>query len=171
MATQLSTDQTDRSVAPREIEMPASTAWPFTLALGVTLLFAGLVTSSSVTVLGGVLAVAGCVGWFREVLPREHEMVVPIVREDLRVITERRVVERIPVAADQLRAWLPVHTYPISAGGRGGLARSVALALLACADGVLKIGSIWYPINLLAASVYAQSLQLGPEQLKSFHAD
>ena len=36
------------------------------------------------------------------------------------------------------------------------------MAVLACAYGVLKAGSIWYPINLLAASVYAQSLKLGP---------
>jgi hypothetical protein len=36
---------------------------------------------------------------------------------------------------------------------------------------VLKAGSIWYPINLLAASVYAQSMKLGPAQLYSFHAD
>ena len=43
------------------------------------------------------------------------------------------------------------------------------MAVLACAYGVLKVGSIWYPINLLAASVYAQSLRLGPGQLNSFH--
>ena len=35
----------------------------------------------------------------------------------------------------------------------------------------LKAGSIWYPINLLAASVYAQSLKLGAAQLNAFHAD
>jgi len=35
----------------------------------------------------------------------------------------------------------------------------------------LKAGSIWYPINLLAATVYAESLRLGPAQLYSFHAD
>ena len=57
--------------APREIEVPASTAWPFILALGAALLFAGLVTSPSVSVLGSVLALSGCVGWFREVLPHE----------------------------------------------------------------------------------------------------
>ena len=45
------------------------------------------------------------------------------------------------------------------------------MAVLACAYGVLKVGSIWYPINLLAASVYAQSLKLGPSQLHSFHLD
>jgi MFS family permease len=36
---------------------------------------------------------------------------------------------------------------------------------------VLKTGSIWYPINLLAATVYSQSLTLGPAQLNSFHSD
>ena len=45
------------------------------------------------------------------------------------------------------------------------------MAVLACAYGVLKAGSIWYPINLLAASVYAQSLKLGASQLNAFHAD
>jgi len=45
------------------------------------------------------------------------------------------------------------------------------MAVLACAYGVLKAGSIWYPINLLAAAVYAESLRLGPAQLYSFHAD
>ena len=151
--------------------MPAPTAWPLVLAFGFTLLFAGLLTSVSVTVLGAVLALAGSVSWFREVFPREHEVTVPVVPEDLRVSTGRRVVERLPIAADQLRAWLPVHTYPISAGVKGGLIGSVAMAVLACAYGALKAGSIWYPINLLAAAVYAQSLKLGPAQLNSFHAD
>ena len=49
--------------------MPAPTAWPIVLAFGITLLFAGMVTSGAVSVLGAVLAVAGAVGWFREVLP------------------------------------------------------------------------------------------------------
>src|SRR5260221_13712993 len=172
MVTLLSVEQVEQSPrAPVEIEVPASTAWPFVLAFGFTLMFAGLLTSVSVSVLGAVLSVAGCVGWFREVFPHEHEVIVPVVPEDLRVTTERRVVERLPVAADQLRAWLPVHTYPISAGVKGGLAGSLAMVVLACAYGVLKAGSIWYPINLLAAAVYAQSLKLGPAQLNLFHAD
>jgi hypothetical protein len=172
MATLLAAEQFDQSSrAPREIEVPAPTASPFVLAVGFTLLFAGLVTSPSVSMLGVVLATAGSVGWFREVFPRVHEVSVPVVPEDLRIETERRVVERVPVAADQLRAWLPVHTYPISAGLKGGLAGSLAMAVLACAYGVLKAGSIWYPINLLSAAVYAQSLKLDPSQLYLFHAD
>ena len=172
MATMLYAEQTDQgSRAPREIEVPASTAWPLVLAFGFTLLFAGLLTSVSVSILGAVLSVAGCVGWFREVFPHQREEAVPVAPEDFQVTTARRVVERVPVAAEQLRVWLPVHTYPISAGVKGGLAGSVAMAVLACGYGLLKAGSIWYPINLLAAAVYAESLRLGPAQLNAFHAD
>jgi hypothetical protein len=172
MATELPAEQTGQSSqVPREIEVPASTAWPLVLAFGFTLLYTGLLTSLSVSVLGAVLFVAGCVGWFREVFPHQHEEPVPVVPEDFRITTGRRVVERVPVAADQLRAWLPVHTYPVSAGVKGGLAGGVAMAVLACGYGLLKTGSIWYPINLLAAVVYAQSLRLDPAQLNSFHAD
>jgi len=171
MATLASTEQMNQSLrAPREIEVPAPTAWPLVLALGCTLLFAGLVTSMSVSFLGALLSLAGCIGWFREVFPHEHEEPVPVIPQDIRISTERRTVERVPVA-DYQRAWLPVHTYPVSAGVKGGLAGSVAMAVLACAYGALKAGSIWYPINLLAAAVYAQSLKLGPAQLYSFHAD
>src|SRR5215469_8035247 len=167
MAEQMHQD----SSAPRELEVPAPTVWPFVLAFGSTLLFAGLVTYVSVSILGLLLTVAGCLGWVREVLPHEHEIRVQVVEEDIRIATDRRLVERFPIAPDQLRAWLPVHTYPVSAGLKGGLAGSVAMAVLACTYGILKVGSIWYPINLLAASVYAQSLKLGPGQLNSFHAD
>jgi len=45
------------------------------------------------------------------------------------------------------------------------------MAVLACTYGILKVGSIWYPINLLAATVYAQSLKLDSSQLYTFHAD
>jgi hypothetical protein len=172
MATLLATEQLDqRSREPSEIDLPAPTAWPFILAFGFTLLFSGLVTNMSVAVLGVVLAVAGCIGWFREVFPCEHEIAVPVLPDYFRASAERRLVDRLPFAADQVRAWLPVQTYPVSAGLKGGLAGSVAMAGLACAYGVLKVGSIWYPINLLAATVYAESLKMGPAQLNSFHAD
>jgi hypothetical protein len=170
MATPPSAEQLEqRPPAPSEIEVPASTAWPLVLAFGFALLFAGLLTSASVSVLGAVLAVAGCVGWFREVFPHEHEEVVPVVAEDFSVTTERRVVERLPSVPEHVRAWLPLETYPISAGVKGGLAGSVAMAVLACLYGLLKTGSIWYPINLLAAVVYAPSEVPSASQFNSFH--
>ena len=172
MSQSLAAEQIDRSARePGEIEVPAATAWPLVLAFGFTLLFTGLLTSASVSFLGALLALAGCVGWFGEVLPREHEVVVPIIPEDVRITTERRIVERFPIAPDQQRAWLPIQTYPVSAGLKGGLAGSVAMAVVACAYGLLKIGSIWYPINLLAAVFQAQSVKLVPGGLNSFHAD
>lgn len=172
MATLLSVEPRDEGPRPSvEIDVPASTAWPLVLAFGFSLVFAGLLTSASVSVLGLVLSVAGCVGWFREVLPHEHEETVPVVFEEYRIATERRVVDRVPVAPELVRAWLPLETYPISAGLKGGLAGGAAMAVLACTFGLVKAGSIWYPINLLAATVYAQSLLLVPGQLNSFHAD
>src|ERR1700730_9547062 len=172
MAIPVSAEQIEQSPqAPREIEVPAPTAWPLVLAFGFALMFAGLLTSASVSVLGAALALAGCVGWFREVFPREHEEVVRITPENLSITTERRIVERLPVAAEFVRAWLPLETYPVSAGVKGGLAGSIAMAALACGYGLLKAGSVWYPINLLGAVVYAESLRLGPAQLNSFHAD
>jgi hypothetical protein len=172
MATLRSAEQMEQSSrAPSEIEVPAPTAWPAALAFGFALVFAGLLTSASVSVLGAVLTAAGCVGWFREVFPHEHEEVVQVVPEDLSVKTNRHLVERLPIVTDQLRAWLPLETYPISAGIKGGLAGGVAMAVLACTYGLFKAESIWYPINLLAATVYAESLKLGPAQLNSFHSN
>jgi len=172
MTTSVFADQLkEGSKGPREIELPAPSAWPLVLAVGFALLFAGLLTSASVSVLGAVLTVAGCVGWFREVFPHEHEEVVLVLAEGPSSATERRIVERLPIAPEFVRAWLPLETYPVSAGVKGGLAGSVAMAVLACGYGLLKAGSIWYPINLLAAVVYAESLKLGPAQLNSFHAD
>jgi hypothetical protein len=171
MATLLTREQIEQSRrAPNEIEVPASTAWPIVLAFGFTLVFAGLLTSASVSVLGAILAIAGCVGWFREVFPHQHEETVLVVPQEIAASTLRRVVERISIAPDHVRAWLPIETYPISAGVKGGLAGSVAMAALACLYGLLKTGSIWYPINLLVAVVYAPSEVPSASQLNSFHA-
>src|ERR1700722_3189887 len=129
---------------PSTVNLPAPTAWPIVLAFGVTLLFAGLLTSASVSILGAILIVTGCVGWFREVLPHEKEETVEI-REELSVATtSRREVERLPMAPDLPRPLLPLEIYPVSAGIWGGLAGSVAMAGLACLYGLLKKRSICY---------------------------
>ena len=72
MGSELLDLQTEtRESASTAIDVPAPTAWPIVLAFGVALLFAGLVTSASLSILGAILAVSGCVGWFRDVLPHE----------------------------------------------------------------------------------------------------
>jgi hypothetical protein len=156
-------------IAPTTVSLPAPTAWPIILAFGITLLCAGLLTSVSVSILGGILFVAGSVGWFRDVLPHEKEETLTVTEGAAPVTTSRRAVERLPVAPELSRPLLPLETYPVSAGIKGGLAGSVAMAALACLYGLIKQGSIWYPINLLAATGYAQSLQFGTTSLDAFH--
>src|SRR5246127_4002954 len=157
------------SEAPVTLALPASTAWPITLAVGVALLFAGLITSVSVFILGAILAIAGCVGWFLDVFPHEKHVLVSVAEEPAAVPTARREVARLQLAPELTRALLPLETYPVSAGIKGGLAGSVAMAVLACLYGLLKQGSIWYPINLLAATAYSEFLRFGATSLNTFH--
>src|SRR5215471_2343151 len=153
------------------VVMPAPTAWPFVLALGVALIFAGLLTGPAVSGLGALLYVAGGVGWFREVFPHERQelvAVVPAIRPEglpARGVTRLRVASQVP------RTWLPLKVHPISAGVKGGLAGAVAMALLAMLYGVISQGSIWYPINLLAGSLYAPSAMPTVDELLHFRLD
>jgi hypothetical protein len=158
-----------RTGAPATVILPAPTAWPIILAFGITLLLAGLLTSASVSILGAIIFVVACVGWFRDVLPHEQEETVPVKIGKAAIFTSRHAVERLAIAPELARAVLPLETYPVSAGIKGGLAGSVAMAVLACLFGILKQGSIWYPINLLAATLYTQSIFFGTASLKAFH--
>jgi hypothetical protein len=151
----------------KTVQLPAPTAWPIVLAFGATLLFAGLLTSADVTVVGAVLTVVASAGWFRDVLPLERHEMVPVESEEVQVVTARTEVARPAPETHRLR--IPVEIYPVTAGLKGGLAGSVAMAGLACAYGILSHGSIWYPINLLASVVDAESLQLPMDYLTSFH--
>jgi hypothetical protein len=152
------------------INLPAPTAWPIVLAFGSTLLFAGLVTSASVSILGAILVVGGCVGWFREVLPHERHESVPVVPESVQVVTTRTKVARVEwMNHDLHRARLPLEIYPVSAGVKGGLAGSVAMAALAMIYGLVSRHGIWYPINLLAAGFFPA--RVTTEQISAFQWD
>src|ERR1700691_1705302 len=155
--------------AQSTIHLPAPTSWPIVLAFSITLLLAGLATSTSVSILGGILFVAASIGWFHDLFPQEQEETIKVKVEIARVVTYRREAERLAVAPDLPRALLPLETYPVSAGVKGGLAGSVAMAVLACLYGLLKQGSIWYPINLLSATAYSQSLDFRTASLNAFH--
>ena len=161
----------ETSPTPETVNVPASTAWPIVLAFGVTLLFAGLVTTAAIALVGAVLSLTGAVGWFRNVLPQEKKERVEVRELPAVLTTTRREIERLPVAPELPRALLTLEIYPVSAGIKVGLAGSAAVAMLAWLYGLLKQGSIWYPINLLAAAVYAQSLKFGSTSLHAFHLD
>jgi hypothetical protein len=63
---------------------------------------------------------------------------------------------------------LPIEIHPYSAGLWAGLAGAVAMAVIACAFGLLVFHSVWYPINLLAAAALPSLATASPEQLATF---
>src|SRR6266850_5976765 len=152
------------------IELPAPTAWPIVLAFGFTLVFAGLVTSASVSILGAIFTIAGCVGWSRDVLPHEKHESVPVGEKVPVVATSRPRVARVEWITQELhRARLPLEIYPISAGVKGGLAGGVAMAVLAVLYGIVSGRGIWYPINLLSAGFFPARASIA--QIAAFHWD
>ena len=70
--------QGHNGVSDEVVQLPAPTALPLVLALGLTFGFAGLVTNPGISMLGAVLIVSGCVGWFRQVWPHAHHVAVPV---------------------------------------------------------------------------------------------
>ncbi|MGB8886463.1 MAG: hypothetical protein WCC87_07045 [Candidatus Korobacteraceae bacterium] len=150
------------------VMMPAPTAWPFAMALGSALTFMGLLTDVSVSILGGILTICGAIGWFRQVLPHEHHEILPIEAAEPPRVLPPRPVERLEIAEKIHRAWLPLRIYPISAGVKGGLAGGVAMAVFAVIYGLVSRHSIWYPINLLAGSLYAPSATPTVEEMLHF---
>ena len=158
---------TPRMDARTKIEVPAPTAWPIVLAFGLTLVAAGFVTATSVSLLGAVVAVAGAVGWFRQVLPVESHAWEPVVQEEIAIETSQESVERVIGAVP--RTWLPIEIYPISAGIRGGIAGSAAMALLAGAYGILSGNGIWYAMNLLVAGLFPTVAMQTAAQIGTFN--
>jgi hypothetical protein len=137
------------------IEMPAPTAWPIVLAFGLSLVFAGLVTSASVSFLGAVLAVSGGIGWFCDVLPHERHESVSATEIVTPVSTNRPRVAAVQwMTQELLRARLPLEVYPIRAGVKGGIAGGVAMAVLAVIYGIISGRGMWYAINVLAAGFF-----------------
>jgi hypothetical protein len=153
------------------VVLPAPTAWPFVMALGASLILAGLLTNASLSILGTILYLCGAVGWSRQVLPHEHHVDVPVTAETPAVAPPSPEVMYLPVAREIKRAWLPLKIYPISAGVKGGLAGGVAMALLAMLYGLIFYRSIWYPINLLAGSLYDSPAIPTTEALMHFRFD
>src|SRR6201994_884852 len=135
------------------VHLPAPTHWPLVMAVGLTLIFAGLVTNMMISALGVVMAIAGAVGWFRQVLPQEAHEMLPVSEEEIAIEREgRRVtrVEHLHVASG--RGIMPVSTYPISSGIRGGFAGGTVMIVLAEIYGVVRFHSIWYVVNLLGGA-------------------
>jgi hypothetical protein len=162
--------ETERAMRSNDtVEVPASTPWPFVTAFGLALLFAGLVTSLAVSVVGAVVLLWGAVGWFRVVMPVQQEESLKVVRTlSATVTSSTRRVDHLQPGAGGHRIRIPVQVHPYSAGLLGGAFGGVGMAIIACLYGFLAHGSIWYPVNLLAAAALPSLTDAGPEVLNTF---
>ena len=159
-----------RSETANTIEVPAPTPWPFVTAFGLALLAAGLVTSLAVSVMGLVVILFGAVGWFRDVLPVSKEELVAVAATPEPVFepSTRRVAHLQP-GEEGHRVYIPVRVHPYSAGLFGGVLGGIGMAIIACLYGLIAQGSLWYPVNLLAAAALPALAEAGPAELKAFH--
>src|ERR1700755_1824326 len=154
--------------AEHAIHLPAPTQWPLMMAVGLTLTVAGLVTNMMISMLGVVMAVAGAVGWFRQVLPQEVHELLPVSDEEIAIEREgRRVthVEHVLVG----RSILPTATYPVISGIKGGFAGGTVMIVLAEIYGVARFHSIWYVVNLLGGAGVAGWNNPSEHDLATFH--
>src|ERR1041384_5919109 len=159
-----------RSESSNSIEVPAPTPWPFVTSFGLALLFAGLVTSLAVSVVGFVVILFGAVGWFRDVLPVPKEELVAIATTPAPIfVRSTRRVAHLQAGAEGHRVYIPVTVHPYSAGLLGGALGGVGMAIIACLYGLIAQGSLWYPVNLLAAAALPSLAEAGPAELKAFH--
>ena len=150
------------------LEVPAPTAWPMIMALGLALAFAGLVTTVAVSMVGLILFWSGALGWFREVLPVQHTEAVRVEPTAEVIIPAKIGVDYLQVGELGNRAILPLQIYPYSAGIKGGIAGGIAMAALAVVQGVVRHGSLWYTVNILAATAMAKLANADTTTLSSF---
>ncbi len=145
------------------VELPAPTAWPMVLALGIALMLAGMVTHWAISLLGLVMALPAIVGWFFEVLPHEHHEYAAVRTEIVEISSARSTSSRLTLDGRH-RKLLPLETFSVMAGVKGGIAGGVAMIVPAALYGLIRFHSVWYAVNLLAAV----GLSVGRERAMRF---
>ncbi len=156
---------------PQAIELPAPTIWPMVFALSVALIAVGLLSAAIISALGGVLLLVAAVGWFREVLPHEHhESVAVDAATHIETPKAAIPVDYIRAGRERHRLRLPIEIKPYSAGLKGGVVGAIGMAGVAMFFGYISEGSIWYPINLLAAAAIPSLATASVEELRQFSA-
>lgn len=150
------------------VHMPSPTAWPIVLALGLTLVITGMVTSGYVSILGAVMTLAGSIGWFRNVLPEEDHLMVEAVEEPVVIESARKSIERLPIGPLH-RKMIPVETFQITTGIKGGIAGGIAMIVPATAFSLIKYHSLWYAMNLMAAGGFVSWAHQSNAFLAAFH--
>jgi hypothetical protein len=150
------------------IHMPTPTSWPMVLALGVTLLIAGMVTSVAVSFLGLTLMLFSSIGWFRAVLPVEAHEFIEAEAEPAAIHSMRTSIDSLPIGSMH-RKVIPVEIFQFTTGLKGGVAGGVAMIVPATAYSLIKYHSLWYATNLMAAGGFVSWANQSNAFLAQFH--
>jgi hypothetical protein len=163
------TQATPHSEGPDSVEMPRPTAAPLVLALGMTLLAAGVALGPAFLVVGAVVVVAALSLWIVQLLPGRghfHERLAEPPRRPSAITAEVAGVERMRPGMPGYRLRLPEQVRPISAGLKGGVFGGLAMLVPALLWGLFSGNGIWYPVNLLAGMVLPGVGQMSVPELR-----
>ncbi|MBB5339517.1 hypothetical protein [Tunturiibacter gelidoferens] len=150
--------------------LPAPTPWPMVLALGLSLMITGMVTHWVISLLGLILVLRSMFGWFFDIFPHELHVAVPVQTGVMQISSTRTTREQLPVGATH-RQLLPVETFSITSGIKGGIVGGIAMIIPAALFGLLKYHSIWYAVNLLAAGGFVSWGSESTAFLTQFHLE
>ena len=158
----------ERALQMDSVVLPKPTAWPMVLALGLALSITGMVTHWVISLLGLVLSLRSVVGWFFEVLPHEHHISVPVEAEVITISSTRTTRRQLPLGENH-RKLLPIETFSITAGIKGGIVGGLAMIVPAALFGLIRYHSVWYAVNLLAAGGFVSWAGESNTFLAQFH--
>jgi hypothetical protein len=155
-----------------QFEMPAPTLQPLLLALGLMLIFAGLILYHPVSYLGALLAILAVAGWWRTVVPEEAHELLPLdqAHRPEAILPSERIVAHLKPGDAQHAIAMSGWKYSYFIGVPAGLAAGGVMAALACLYGLVAQRSIWFSVNLLAGVVLPNMGAETVDQLRSFNA-
>ena len=147
------------------IEIPAPTPWPFLAAFGLSLGFAGLLTMWLISVVGLFVLALSAVGWIRQCYPEPKEVTLKV--EKHHIPSEVSTLQQSPDQSNPYhRARLPLEIHRVKAGVIAGIAGGLVMGVLGMIGGLVSHGSIWYPVNVVAATLVDS---IPHDQLAAFH--
>jgi hypothetical protein len=132
------------------IDLPAPTPWPMVLAFGLSLMITGMVTHWVISLLGLVLTL------------RSIQAAV------VEISSTRTTREQLPIDANH-RKLLPVETFSVVSGIKGGIVGGIAMIVPAALFGLIRYHSVWYAVNLLAAGGFISWADKSNAFMAQFH--